>query len=293
MAKRKLEVKGMLIHVSHYDPTWCEVKAKEEKFDADVALELVELLAAKGFNLLVVDCADGVRYKSHPELRRHYTVAMKELRKVAEACHRAGIDVCPKLNFAKSGRNFHDDWLRPHSHPRWWLKDPENYWQTAADLVCELVQVCEPERFFHVGMDEDHYRSVAQYVDAVKTLRGIVRAHRLRTVIWNDSCHDRLDSLAQVHAEKCRAAEKDIPKDVVQVPWCYGSCHSKVVKRLGRRGFEVWGAPGRTLAQARAWRRAILANGGKGLLLTWWVKCSKRNRRGLLKLVRDLSPAYR
>jgi hypothetical protein len=283
----------MLIHVSHYDPLWCGLKSGEERFEADVALELVELLAAEGFNLLVVDCADGVRYRSHPELGRRYTVAMKELRRVARACHRAGIDVCPKLNFAKSGRHQHNMWMRPYGHGRFWIDEPEKYWQVAADLVCELTRVCEPEGFFHAGMDEDHYRSTAQYVDAVRTLRSIVGAHGLRTVIWNDSCHSGIRSAAQVHAEKCRAAEKGIPRDVVQVPWCYERAHPAVVKRLARRGFEVWGAPGRTLSRARAWRRAILANGGKGLLLTRWVKCSKKNRRELLGLVRTVAPAYR
>jgi len=55
-------------------------------------------------------------------------------------------------------------------------------------------------------MDEDHYRSHEQYVETIERLREIVKSLGLRTIIWNDSCHFRTRSIAQVHAEKSRAA---------------------------------------------------------------------------------------
>ena len=50
-------------------------------------------------------------------------------------------------------------------------------------MIDELVRVCKPRRYFHIGMDEDHYRSQPQYVDAILRLRKMVKRHRLRTVI--------------------------------------------------------------------------------------------------------------
>ena len=290
MPRKPLDVRGLLIHVSHYDPVWVKLKAKEKRFDVEVALDVVDAMAETGMNLLIVDCADGVRYRSHPELKRPYSVPMRDLRKLADAAHASGIDVAPKLNFAKSGRNFHDMWMRPHWDPLSWLKDLDVYWKVAADLVAELVDVCRPKRFFHVGMDEDHYRSLDQYVDAIGTLRVIVRKHRLRTVIWNDSCHFRKRSIAQVHADKCRAAEDLLEKDIVEVLWDYAGARPGIVRRIVGKGFDVWAGPGSTPGKVKAWRRAVVSEGGSGLLLTAWIKCDRANRKRLLDLVRTCGP---
>lgn len=290
MARRSLDVRGVLIHVSHYDPKWWLDKDDERPFEVEVALELVDAMARHGFNLLLVDCADGVKYKSHPELKRHYSVPMRDLKELADAAHRRGIDVVPKLNFAKSGRNLHDMWMRPYSDPLRWTCDLDVYYEVAGDVIAELVKVMRPKRFFHVGMDEDHHRSHAQYVDAIKMLRKIVKRHRLRTVIWNDSCHFRKDSLAQVHADKCRAAEKLLPHDIVQVLWDYGRAHPSIVKRVVDEGFEVWVAPGRRVL--KSWKRAMAAGGATGVLATAWIKCDRTNRGRLLKLVRTLGAKF-
>ncbi len=292
MPRTKLPVRGLLLHASHYDPEWELHKDSEGPFDADVAVELVEAMAECGMNLLVVDCADGLAYRSHPELRRRYSVPLSELETVARAAKERGIDVVPKLNFAKSGRNLHDQWMRPYADLRSWLRDEETYCKVAGELIAELVGACKPDRFFHIGMDEDHYRSVEQYVDAIKTLRRMLKEHRLRAVVWNDSCHFKKTSIAQVHADKCRAAEELLPRDIVHVLWDYGQVHPKIVRRIAGEGFDVWAAPGRTAEQVRKWRGTITTGGGKGLLMTSWTKCDKANRDALLNMVRTLGPGY-
>ena len=185
MRNQRVNLCGCLIHISHYDPTWCGNKATEEPFSADVGKRVVDVMASWGMNLLVVDCADGVRYKSHPELARPYTVAMSALRQLASHAHDCGIDVVPKLNFAKSGRNQHDQWMAPHVDQIRWMSGFDRYWQIAEELIDELVEAAGPRAFFHIGMDEDHYRSLTQYVHAIKTLRRSVARHKLRTVVWN------------------------------------------------------------------------------------------------------------
>jgi len=282
---RQIPVRGMLIHVSHYDPGWFRKKENEGPFDPTVAIEAVEAMAEVGMNTLIIDCADGVKYKSHPELKRHYTVPMRQLKKVADAAHEVGIDVVPKLNFSKSHRNHHDKWLGPHCLEHRWPSQAE-YYDIAEELMAELVAICKPKRFFHIGMDEDHSRSVPQFVDAIKKLRRRVKKFGLRTVIWSDSAHNNIRSMAQVHAEKCIAAEELIPKDIVQMPWQYGRCNSAPVKRLVQRGFEVWAAPGGDVENTKRWRRALLRYGGSGIILTMWKKCDRTNRSGLLDIIR-------
>jgi len=288
-SKGRLPVKGLLIHVSHYDPTWFKHKAEEGPFDSGVAVEAVEAMAEVGMNLLIVDCADGVKYRSHSELERHYTVPMRELAKVARAASKHGIDVVPKLNFSKSHWHHHDDWLGPHSMDRGWAQY-EGYYKVADDLIAELAATCRPKRFFHIGMDEDHNRSYRQYVATIKRLRKVLKAHRLRAVIWNDSCHVNNDSRAQVHSEKCLAAEPLLPRDVVQMPWAYGRAYPSVVKRLAGYGFDVWVGAGGSLDSIRRWRQAVVANGGKGVVLTLWKKCDRALRADLLSMIRRAGP---
>jgi len=292
MGKGALAFRGLLLHVSHYDPAWCRTKRRERPFDPDVGLDVVAAMADAGMNLLIVDCADGVAYQGHPELERPYTAPMKSLATLCQAAHERGIDVVPKLNFAKSGRNLHDMWMRPHWDPISWLKDLDTYWQVAGDLIGELVAVCRPRRFFHIGMDEDHYRSVRQYVAAIKTLRKMIRACGLRTVIWNDSCHDSMGAVAQVHADKCRAAEDLLPHDVVHTLWDYVRAHPGIAKRVVGKGFTLWGAPGPCSENVRQWRRALLSAGGTGMIMTCWKKCNRRHRAELLRLVNKLGPEY-
>ena len=125
------------------------------------------------------------------------------------------------------------------------------YYRVAEDVIGELVDVCQPRRFFHIGMDEDHWRSVGQYVDAIKVLRGLVRKHGLRSIIWNDSCHFAPENCQQVHADKSRDAEKLLPKDVLHVLWHYGRAYAPIVNRLRKQGFDVW--PRRE--PSRSWSR--------------------------------------
>jgi len=279
------EIRGLLIHVTHYDPIWYKVKEEEKPFDADVAIEVIEAAAEGGLNLLVVDCADGVKYASHPELERHYTVPMETLRPVIARAGELGLELVPKLNFSQSRYHHHNDWFRPHHE----LFDSDEYWKLAFEIVDELIEEMKPPRFFHIGMDEDHDRSHRQYNAAIWRAHDELKSRGLRTVIWNDSvCKDH--PRAEHHAEKSMQAEADIPKDLVEVVWNYSRPAPEDVERLIALGFEVWGGPGRDTEQVRAWRDDILRLGGKGLLLTRWVPMVADNRDELVGMMKELAP---
>ena len=86
------------------------------------------------------------------------------------------------------------------------------------------------------------------------------------------------------------AAEKVIPKEVVEVVWCYGRGAREDLKRLAEEGFEVWGAPGRAEEQVREWRKDVLEVGGKGLLLTRWAPTTPETRDELVDMIGRLGP---
>ena len=278
-------IRGFLLHLTHYDPTWYARKSREKPFDLDLGLEIVDAMAETGLNLLVIDCADGVQYSSHPELARRYSVPMDYLERLVKRAQAQGIEVVPKLNFSQSGTHHHNDWFRPYND----LFDNDEYWRIAFELIDELVQTCHPRRFFHVGMDEDHDRAYSQYIAAILRLHSGLEERGLRTIIWNDSSHG---GPALVHAEKSLAAEKKIPHDVVQVVWDYERVQPDIVRRLVQKGFEVWAAPGQAAELVSQWRQAILRYGGQGLLMTAWIPCQRSNRARLLRLIRTIGPMY-
>jgi hypothetical protein len=276
-------IRGFLLHLTHYDPRWVLKKSRERPIDMKLAVEVIDAMAESGLNLLVIDCADGVRYHTHRELARPYSIPRADLRKLVARARRNDIEVVPKLNFAQSALHQHNHWFRPHHHK---FDSPE-YWQLAFELVDELIGMCEPERFFHIGMDEDHDRSHAQFAKAITTLDEGIKERALQTVMWKD---EQTYAAADVHKEKSRAAEKVISRDIVQVVWHYRTVLTDVIRRLTRKGFHVWGAPGRDPEQVAAWRDAILRYGGTGMLLTNWAPCRPGNRKSLLSTVRDLGP---
>ena len=283
MAENTIPVRGFLIHITHYDPEWCKNKSKEKPFDLDLGLEIVDAMSETGLNLLVIDCADGVRYESHPELARDYTVPMRYLTKIVDRAREKNIEVVPKLNFSQSSRYRHNDWFRPYND----LFDNDEYWEIAFELIDELIHICHPQHYFHIGMDEDHDRAHSQYIEAIQTLHNGLKERGLRAIIWNDSSHG---GRALVHAEKSRVAEKKIAKDIVQVVWDYRRARPEIVKRLVQQGFDVWGAPGWDAEKVREWKQAILQHGGKGLLLTQWIPCVSSNRSKLLQFIRTVGP---
>ncbi len=283
MKTETLPVRGLLLHITHYDPRWWEQKDEESRFALDVALDTVAAMATCKMNLLVIDCADGVLYESHPELARHYSVPMHQLSELAAEAKERGIEVVPKLNFAQSHYHHHNDWFRPYHR----LFDNPEYWDRAFQLIDELITATQPARYFHIGMDEDHNRAYSQYIGAILTLHEGLARRNVTPIIWNDSPHA---GAALIHAEKSLAAEDSIPTDIVQVPWDYRRRRPEIIERLVSKGFPVWGAPGRSMEQVAGWREDLIKLGGQGILLTNWIGCTEENRAELLDQVNNFGP---
>jgi hypothetical protein len=277
--------RGYLIHLTHYDPEWCKRKSREKPFDLNLGLEIIEALSDAGFNLLIIDCADGVKYKSHPELARRYSIPMSCLKQLVNRAQKHNIEIVPKLNFSHSSFHRHNYWFRPYNT----LFDNDDYWRIAFEIIDELIEACRPKRYFHVGMDEDHDRDYAQYIEAISRLRKELKQRGLRTIIWNDSSQIKNPL---VDAKKSLEAEKEIPKDIVQIAWDYEHVRPKIIQRLVEEGFEVWVAPSQDPKQVLQWKRAILKYGGKGMVMTTWIPCRGSNRSKMLKLIKNVGPIY-
>ena len=283
--------RGFLLMLTHYDPRWVLQKECEPSFDMDVARAMVEELAAQKFNLLLLNVSDSVLYKRHPEFARSYSVPMKQVAALAAYARRLGLEVVPKLNFSRSPINCHNHWMRAPGEAWHTHFEDEYYWKTAFDCIDEVMAACRPQRFFHVGMDEDHERSCAQYREALRVLRTGLKKRGLRMVSWSDSGLDYASG--QAYREKSEQAEQHLPRDCVRLLWNYWRVPAREMRGVVKNGAELWGAPGTSIPHLRAFRKALLAAGGNGMVLTRWIACQPCNRDELLGLIRTLGPIYR
>jgi len=283
--KAIVPIRGYLLHLTHYSPGWWLRKRRERPIDLRLALEIIDAIAKAGFNMLIVDCEDGLRYKSHPELKRRYSIPQSGLRKLLDFARKKRLELVPKLNFSKSRHHRHDYWMRPYHT----LLDTDQYWKVAFELIDELIEVFRPKRFFHIGMDEDDTRTHGQYIKAVLKLRQGLKERGLRTIIWNDTA---LGRRRPWHTRKSIAAEKELPKDIVQVVWDYKHARPSVVKRILDEGFDVWVAPGKKTIQVLRWEKYVIKYGAKGLVMTTWLPCRPHNRSRMLNLIQMVGPVY-
>lgn len=284
MSSKQLPIKGYLLHITHYDPAWLKNKDHEKPFDLSVGLDVIDAMADAGLNLLILDVKDGVVYRSHPELKRHYSRPIGILDKIRKRAEARGLEMAVKLNFSQSQLHQHNHWFRPHND----LFDTREYWKKGFEVIDELIERLQPKRFFHIGMDEDHSRSYAQYVAAIRTLHDGLKKRGLKTMIWNDSaCHW---PAADIHREKSLYAETRIPKDVVQVLWNYWDVEAAAFRRIRRLGFNLWGAPGGDPKQVRGTVKALKQCGATGVLLTRWRPCIAANRKDLINHITKLAP---
>jgi hypothetical protein len=285
LQKNIVSIRGYLLHLTHYDPLWYLRKAKEKPIDINLAYEIIDGLGKCNFNLLIVDCADGLIYKLHPELRRRYSISIPTLKRLINYAQRRGLELIPKLNFSHSRYHRHNWWFRPYNK----LFDNEQYFKIAFELIDELIRIFKPRRFFHIGMDEDDDRTHSQYIKAILTLRQGLKKRKLRPIIWNDTARG---GSKPWHARKSLIAEKNIPKDIVQLVWDYRHVKPRIIHRIINEGFEVWVAPSQRPTHVLKWKKAILQYGGKGLIMTNWIPCRPRNRSKLLRLIQKVGPLY-
>jgi len=281
--RRLLPIRAFQLHLTHYDPMWVKRKAVERRFNMKLALEVVDRAAAAGFTHLIVDIEDAVRYASAPQLRRSYSAPMRDLATLAARARARGLDVIPKSNFSQSPLHQHNHWFRPYHD----LFDSPEYFRRAFRIIDEIRRACRPKRFFHIGMDEDHERSHAQYVRAIKALSAGLKRRGLRAVVWNDTAEQW--NRAEVYAEKCQAAEARIPRSVVEVVWDYHGVRADVFRRIRRRGFELWVAPGWKEEQIGRMHAAALRAGARGIVFTLWIPCQPKNRGRFLARIAQMA----
>ena len=129
-----------------------------ETNNTDIAVwdETVKYCAECGFNLILVDVGDGVRYESHPEISAPDAWDKDFLKKKLDEMRALGIEPIPKLNFSTG----HDTWLKKYRR----MISTDIYYAVCADLKIRKcpkkqfnlsqIRADKPERILEVNSNE-------------------------------------------------------------------------------------------------------------------------------------------
>mgnify|MGYP006288800273 CR=1 FL=1 len=286
---RPLQNRAYLLHLTHYDPRHVAVKENEVSFSIATAKRIVNAIAEAGFNLLIVGVSDGIVYASHPEFKRHYSQPREQLHELAEHARSRGLEVAPKLNFSESEINCHNHWMRAPGEQWHTHFDDDYYWKTAFECVDEVIELCGPGQYFHVGMDEDHNRAYSQFVSALRTLDSGLRERGLQSLSWSDSGLDYASG--QVYVEKSEKAEQEIQTGLVRLLWNYWAVPEAAARSIREKGQRLWCAPGRdNREQIIRFRDLTKELGGEGIVMTNWNIANPANEGNLLRCIREMGP---
>lgn len=183
------------------------------RFEKSLWDDILDAMVDAGMNMVIIDLADGVRYKSHPEIAVENAWSVDYLREELAKIRKMGLEPIPKLNFSAT----HDVWLGVYSR----MLSTPRYYDVCRDLIGEVIDIFDKPRFFHLGMDEetaDHqahqeyvvvrqydlwWRDLLFYVDEVEK-RGV------RPWVWSDYLWHHPDEYF-----------KRMPKSVLQSNWYY------------------------------------------------------------------------
>ena len=187
-----------------------------ETNNTDIAVwdETVKYCAECGFNLILVDVGDGVRYESHPEISAPDAWDKDFLKKKLDEMRALGIEPIPKLNFSTG----HDTWLKKYRR----MISTDIYYAVCADLIREVCEVFGWPRFFHLGFDEESpnfqtrrdiciVRNAGLWWHDLNFLAAECEKHNARPWIWSDYCWHHRDLFL-----------KNMSKSILQSNWYYG-----------------------------------------------------------------------
>jgi hypothetical protein len=220
---------------------------------------IVEELAPRKVNTLIVRVDYSYQFTSHPELVDSFSLSKADIKKMVNASKKNNIRIIPQINLLG-----HQSWasrtgkllaVYPQFDETPYVKMPEKYeWPNADNLYCksycplhpdvhkvvfDLVdEICEvfETNAFHAGMDEVFYlgedkcprcsgRDKAElFAGEVRTLNNHLADKNRQLWIWGDRLIDGKTTgigLWEASYNNTHRAVDMIPKDVIICDWHY------------------------------------------------------------------------
>ena len=175
--------------------------------DIDCFRTLVDLAKEWGYDAILVNPADALRYDSHPEIALPGGWTKLELQNELDHARDLGLEVFPMLSFSAA----HDVWLGEYAHM---VSTPE-YYQVCGDLIDELCELFESPRYFHLGLHGENAEEQSQLDYAV--VRGDkLMIHDMQFFMKHCRDHGATPWLSSDFAiEYLHLMEEAVPKDAL------------------------------------------------------------------------------
>jgi hypothetical protein len=117
--------------------------------DVETWDEIMRFIAERKYNMVVIDCGDGIKYDSHPEISAPDAWDKDFLKKKLAEIRALGMEPIPKLNFSCC----HHTWLKEYRR----MVSTPVYYNVCADLIREVCDLFDGPEFFHLGLEEEEY----------------------------------------------------------------------------------------------------------------------------------------
>ena len=117
--------------------------------------EIAKAAVEYGYKSVLIELADGVKYKTHPEIAIEGAWEVEELREELSKLRDMGLTVYPKLNFSTA----HDAWLGLYSR----MVSTDEYYALARDLIHEVIDIFDTPELFHFGLDDEGHHAQVRY----------------------------------------------------------------------------------------------------------------------------------
>ena len=295
------KIKALLLHLGHN--MWCEwlpddvqrVAEIHERYRPDDTLRnkdelwrrVVDRMAKRGLNMLVIDVGEGLVYPSHPELAIKGSWSPDKLRDEVVRLRGMGIEAIPKLNFSAT----HDGWLK-HYHRMLTLP---KYYEVVKDVIRDVAEVFQTPRFFHLGYDEETvgFSSNRNYF--------VMRAGEMwwHDFLYTVKCAEDCGCRPWVWSDYIRRHPleefcRKMPKTVVQNPWTYRATKAKmagdplikIYSTLAEAGYDVapcgsncYGVTENFPEMSVYCKATLPAERFKGMIMAPWIKTIAPYRR--------------
>lgn len=248
---------------------------------------IIEELAPRKVNTLVLRVDYRYEYKSHPELRDSFALTKADVKKMLNACKKYNIQIIPQVNLLghQSWANHTNKLLSvyPQFDETPQVLMPEKYqWPNTDNLYCKSYCPLHPEvhnvvfdvmdeicdvfeaSAFHAGMDEVFYlgddkcprcggRDKAElFAGEVRVLNDHLAQKNRRLWIWGDRLIDGKTTglgIWEASFNNTFRAVDMIPKDVVICDWHYQRA-DKTPVYFAMKGLQVITCPWRVAAVA-------------------------------------------
>lgn len=209
--------------------------------DREVWRKVTDFLPGCGFNTLLIDIGEALRFDSHPELAVPGAWTKEEAKEEIKRLRSIGLTPIPKLNFSSC----HNAWLRDYAY----MVGTETYYRVCEELIEETIELFDTPEFIHLGLDEENYnkqkdfpiatiRAPYKQVEDANRLFQVCLKKGVRPWMWIESrCIQSFGGEEYFRTH--------IPKEVLISNWFYHNINNteyqeriELYKKLGEWGYE-------------------------------------------------------